>query len=325
MNRRDTVLALLALGAAPLAVRAQGSGGRRRVAVITIGSLARQPAASLVEGLRELGHVEGRNLEFIPPAEKGSYAQLAEMARVAVERKSDVIVAIGTSATAAATKATRTVPIVMVAGADPVALGFVSNLARPEANVTGLATAVQVLVAKRLELLKDIVPGMRRVAVLWNPTSAGQSSSLKLAEQAAKQLGVSLHAIEIRSAADIEGASGALSRAKPQALLPLSASMLSPELGSQFVQLAAARKLPAAYATAPIVRAGGLLAYSTDEKAQLRRAAYYVDRILKGAKPGELPIEQPTRFELVVNLKTAKALGITIPKSVLLRADEVIE
>ena len=324
MNRRDTVLALLALGAAPLAVRAQGSGGRRRVAVVTLGSLARQPLASLVEGLRELGHVEGRNIEFIPSAEKGSYARLAEMARIAVERKSDVIVAFGTSATAAATKATRTIPIVMVVGADPVALGFVSNLARPEANVTGLATATQILVVKRLELLKDIVPGMRRVAVLWNPESAGQASSLKLVEQAATQLGVSVQAIEIRSTADIEGAAGVLSRAKPNALLALPSSMLD-ELASQIMQLAAAQKLPAAYTTAPIVRAGGLMAYSTDEKAQLRRAAYYVDRILKGAKPGELPIEQPTKFELVVNLKTAKALGITIPKSVLVRADEVIE
>jgi putative ABC transport system substrate-binding protein len=324
MIPRRHFLGLLAVSLVPLAGRAQPAGEKRRVAVVTIGSLARQPLASLVEGLRELGHVEGRNLEFIPPDQKGSYARLAEMARNAVERKSDVIVSFGTSATAAATKATSTIPIVMVVGADPVALGFVRNLARPEANVTGLATGIQILATKRLELLKEIVPGMRRIAVLWNPASTGQAASLRLVEQAAKQLGASVQAIEIRSAADIEGASAALSRAKPDALLALPASML-PELGSRIVQLAAAQKLPAAYAGVPIVREGGLMAYTTDEKAQLRRAAYYVDRILKGAKPGDLPIEQPTKFELVLNMKTAKKLGLKISRDFLARVDEVIQ
>ena len=324
MHRRTTLLALLALGAAPLGVRAQQAGKRRRIAIVTIGPLTRQPLASFIDGLRQLGHVEGSNLEIIPPGEKGGYDQLAKLARNAAESKSEVIVSFGTSATAAAAKATRTIPIVMVVGADPVALGFVSNLARPEGNVTGLFTVSQDLATKRIELLKQIVPGMRRVAVLWNPASTGQSASIKLVEIAAKQLGVGMQAMEVRSAADLERISAAFGRARPDALLALPATML-PELVSEIIQLAAARKLPSAFTTAEFVRAGGLVAYSADEKAQLRRAAYYVDRLLKGAKPGALPVEQPTRFELTVNLKAARALGIVIPQPVLVRADEVIE
>lgn len=271
-----------------------------------------------------MGYVEGRDIEFFPPSAKQGYGPLAALAASAVQRGAEVIVTFGTTATEAARKATATVPIVMVVGTDPVALGFVKNLARPEANVTGLATANQVLIAKRVELLKEIVPRTRRIAVLWNPASTGQKASLGLIEQAASRIDAKVYPVEIRSAADIEAVSASLSKAGVDTLIAVPSTTFL-EMGPQLVKLAASLKLPAVYAHADFVRAGGLASYAPDLNDQLRRAAVYVDRILKGAKPGDLPVEQPTKFELVVNRGAAKALGIAIPKVVLMRADDVIE
>jgi putative ABC transport system substrate-binding protein len=249
---------------------------------------------------------------------------LAGLAAEAVRRKADVIVAFGTSATQASMKATSSVPIVFVVGTDPVELGFVSNLARPEANLTGLATLTQLLVAKRLELLKELVPTLREVAVLWNPASSGQAASLKIVMQAAGRIGAIVQPIEIGSTADLQIASAALSKSKPDALIAVpSTSFL--EMAAAIVALAAELRLPAVFAHADFVTAGGLMSYSPDLKGQFRRAAVYVDRILKGAKPADLPVEQPTKFELAINLRTARQLGITIPRTVLIRAEIVID
>jgi len=326
MKRREATLALLATAAAalPFGARSQPGAVKRRVAVVAVGSLASQPLASLVEGLRELGYVEGQNIEFDRPLANADFSRLAEMSARAVERRPEVIVAFGTTATASARKATQRIPIVTVMGSDPVQLGFVTNLARPEGNLTGLAMETQALAGKRVELLKEIVPEMRRLAVLWNPAGSAQPANLRLVEKAASQLGVGVQVIEVRSAADLEGATAAFSKSRPDALLVIPSSSLA-ALRDRLVQLAVAHKLPSVHQGADDVRAGGLVSYSPDSKAQFRRAAFFVDRILKGAKPGELPIEQPTKFELVLNLKTAKALGITIPHSVLVRADEVIQ
>ncbi len=326
MNRRETLRALVALCAAAASPRAaaQTPAAKRRVAIVAAGSLARQPLASLVDGLRSLGYVDGRDIEFLPPSAKPGYGPLAALAADAVQRGADVIVSFGTTATEAAKKATASVPIVMVVGTDPVALGFVSNLARPEGNITGLATSNQLLIAKRVELLKEIVPRMRRIAVLWNPASSGQKASLSLIEQAASRLDAKVHAVEIRGVADVEAAAASLSKAGVDALLAVPSTTFL-EMGPQLVKLAARLKLPAIYSHADFVRAGGLISYSPDLNDQLRRAAVYVDRILKGAKPGDLPVEQPTKFELVANRGAAKVLGIAIPQAVLVRADEVIE
>jgi putative ABC transport system substrate-binding protein len=320
MKRRSFLAGMLA---APFAGTGYAQSRMRRVAVVTLSSLSRQPLASLFEGLRELGYEDGRNVELLLPEPKAQYRQLPAMAAAAVERGAEVIVAYGATAIAATKKATRTVPIVMIVGADPVALGFVTNLARPEGNITGLATSTQVLIGKRMELLRETVPGLRRLAALWHSDSAGQKSSLDILVAEAARAGVRVDAIDLRGQG-VSGVSEVLAKDRPDALTALPSTTLR-ALGPQIVKLAAAQKLPAIYADPELVREGALMAYSADTKAQVRRAAYYVDRLLKGAKPGDLPVEQPTKFELAVNLKTAKALGITIPQSVLLRADAVIQ
>jgi putative ABC transport system substrate-binding protein len=220
--------------------------------------------------------------------------------------------------------ATATIPVVMVVGADPVEMGFVGNLARPEANLTGLGTETQLLTNKRVELLHELVPGMKRLAVLWNSSSAGQSASFKLLREVCEPLGIELQPIDLRGRDGLAGVSESLARAKAHGLIVLSATTLA-RLGPQVVELAARQRLPAVYADAELVRQGGLAAYSPDARVQLRRAAHYVDRILKGAKPADLAVEQPTKFGLAVNPRTAKALGLAIPAAVLIRADEVIQ
>ncbi|OGA40092.1 MAG: hypothetical protein A3G28_05835 [Betaproteobacteria bacterium RIFCSPLOWO2_12_FULL_68_19] len=321
MSRRRFLAVLLA---APFLGEARAQRRPRRVAVVTLGSLEKHPLASLLEGLRELGYEHGRNIEILAPRPAAAYRDLPKMAAAAVEGRADVIVAHGASATRAVKAATATIPIVMVVGADPVEMGFVGNFARPEANLTGLGTETHLLIAKRVELLTEIVPRMRRLAVLWNSSSAGQSASFKLLRQACEPLGIDLLTIDLRGRDGLAGVPESLAKARAHALIVLSATTLA-RLGPQVVELAARHRVPAVYADAELVRQGGLAAYSPDAGAQLHRAAYYVDRILKGAKPAELAVEQPTKFELVLNLKTAKALGLTIPPRVMIRADRVIE
>jgi putative ABC transport system substrate-binding protein len=236
----------------------------------------------------------------------------------------DVIVAGAPPAPEAAQRATSTIPIVMLIHADPVGSGLVASLARPGRNVTGTSTLTPELVGKRLQLLKEAVPGISRVAMLSDPTVPSVALELRAAEVAARSLKVQLQVLEARTPGDFASAFSAMTKGRAGGLIALGGSMFFAHR-TRIVELAAQNRLPAMYVGKEFAEAGGLMAYGTNFRESFRRGATYVDKILKGAKPGDLPIEQPTKFELVVNLKTAKALGLTIPPSVLLRADRVIE
>jgi putative ABC transport system substrate-binding protein len=320
MNRRRFLGGMAAIS---LVDSASAQPRIRRVAVVSVGDVARQPLASLIHGLRELGYQTERDLEIIP-ATHPSYARLGEKAAEAVKREPEVIVCNGGSATRAAKAATWSIPIVMVVGLDPVEHGFVRTYARPEGNITGIMHSSRILSAKRVELLKELMPGMRRLGVLWSGESATQAGAMKDVENAAKRLGLSAHPVEVSSAAALKAAFTAFSDARVEAIFVV-ASVLMMREAAEVVRLAGIHKLPTAHSDANAVRLGGLLSYGPDYPAQFRQAAVYVDKILKGAKPAEMPVEQATKFELIVNLKTAKAHGVEIPKSVLIRADEVIQ
>jgi putative tryptophan/tyrosine transport system substrate-binding protein len=327
MNRRTFVhSSLLSLLAAPLAVEAQQAAKIPR-----IGYLALNPTPHLQEafrqGLRDLGYVEGRNLVIEYRDAEGKSQRLPALAAELAALKVDVILAAGTPAALAIKQATRTLPIVVTATADPVTSRLVTSLAQPGGNVTGLSVLAPELVGKCLEQLKQAVPGVSRVAVLWQPGAVGERTErdmLKEAEVAARALGVRLQVVEARGPADFDRAFSDMTRARAGALTVLTSSMLFGER-RRLVDLAAKNRLPAVYPWREGVDAGGLMAYGPDLADLPRRAANYVDKILKGAKPADLPVEQPTKFELVVNMKTAKALGLTIPQSLLVRADQVIE
>jgi putative ABC transport system substrate-binding protein len=319
MDRRRFLAGL----AATVAATAHAQPRMRRVAVVAVGDIAKQPLASLVQGLRELGYEAGRNLEVIP-ATHASYARLAEIAADAVRREPEVIVTYGSTATRAAKAATWTIPIVMVVGVDPIEHGFVRTYARPEGNITGIAHSSHLLSVKRVELLKEVLPGIRRFGVLWSAESASQPAAVKQIAAAATRLGLSMHPVEVSDPRALKDAFVSFAEGRVEALLPVASALLTREM-AQVVRLATSHRIPAVYAGADAVRSGGLISYGPDYSAQFRHAAVYVDRIFKGAKPAEIPVEQPTKFEMIVNLKTAKALGIEIPKSVLFRADEVIE
>jgi putative ABC transport system substrate-binding protein len=304
--------------AAPLVADAQ-----QAPKVSRIGWLADNPANSphvleaFLQGLRDLGYVEGRNLVI----------EYRALAAELVALKVDVIVGPATANALAAKQATRTIPIVFPAAADAVTSGLVTSLARPGGNVTGLSFLGPELIGKRLELLKQAVPGVSRVAVLWQPGVLGKRADkdiLKAAEVAARALGVRPQFVEAREPADFDRAFSDMTKARAGALTVWTTPMFFSER-RRLVDLAAKNRLRAVYPWREFVDAGGLMSYGPDLADMFRRAATYVDKILKGAKPGDLPVEQPTKFELVINLKTAKALGLTIPPSVLGRADEVIQ
>ena len=329
MDRR-AFIGTLACGlvAVPLAAQAQQAATAPR-----IGYLATDLAASphLTEafrrGLRDLGYVEGRHVVVEYRSAEGKIERLPALAAELVSLKVDVIVAPNTPPALAAKHATRTIPIVFIGAGEPVASGLVTSLARPGGNVTGLSAVSPELVGKWLELLKQIVPGVSRVAALWQPGAMDEHSEtemLKGAEAAARTLGVRLQFVEAREPADIDRAFADMSRERAGALTVRPAPMFVSER-RRLVELAAKNRLPAVYAWREFVDAGGLMAYGPNLADLYRRAATYVDKILKGAKPGDLPVEQPIKFELVINLKIAKALGLTIPQSVLGRADEVIQ
>ena len=329
MDRRDTVLALLALGAAPLAAEAQQAAKVARIGYLSP-NLAASPHLrdAFLQGLRDLGYVEGRNVVIEYRDAEGKLERLPTLAAELVALKVDVLFAGGGSRAAVAAKqATRTVPIVFTGVGDPVESGLVTSLARPGGNVTGLSSLGPELVGKRLELLKQAVPGVSRVAVLWQPGALPERTEkdiLKEIEVAARALGVRPQFVEARGPADIDRAFSDMTRARAGALTVLPSNMFHRE-HRRLVDLAAKNGLPAVYPWRDYVDAGGLMSYGPNLADNLRRAATYVDKILKGAKPGDLPVEQPTKFELVINLKTAKAVGLTIPQSVLGRADEVIQ
>ena len=282
---------------------------------------------ALEQGLRDRGYVKGRNLVIEYRYCEGKPERLPAFAAELVALKVDVIVAPTTPAVLAAKQATRTLPIVFTNAADPVTSGLVTSLAQPGGNVTGLSALTPELVGKRLEQLTQTVPGVSRVAVLWQPGVLGERTekdTLKGAEVAARALGVRLQFVEARGSDDFDRAFSDMTRARAGALSVWPSSMFNSER-KRLVDLAAKNRLPAVYPQRAYVDAGGLMAYGPNIADLYRRAATHVDKILKGAKPADLPVEQPTEFELVINLKTAKALGLTIPPSVLGRADHVIQ
>jgi putative ABC transport system substrate-binding protein len=328
MNRRSFV-GTLGLGflVAPFVAEAQQAAKVARIGYLA-GNLAANPPQheAFRQGLRDLGNVEGRNVVIEYRYAEGRFERLPALAAELVGLKVDVIVTSDTPAALAAKQATRTVPIVFSFAVDPVTSGLVTSLARPGGNVTGLATLVPELVGKRLEQLTQAVPGVSRVSVLWQPGSQGgrtEKDMLKGAEVAGRGLGVPLQFVEARGPADFDRAFSDMTRAHAGALTVLGSAMFFNER-RRLVALAAKHRLPAMYGLREYVDAGGLMSYGPNVADLFRRAATYVDKILKGAKPGDLPVEQPTKFDLVINLKTAKALGLTIPPSLLGRADEVI-
>jgi putative ABC transport system substrate-binding protein len=323
----DIVITLTVAGA--VSPRATSPGSKvLRIGLLWSGSTPHDPWSvpeALRHGFRELGYVEGQDIAFEPRYAEARYDRLPDLAAELVRLRVDVILAAGDSAAVQAAKnATTTIPIVMMAFADTVQLGFVASLARPGGNVTGLSFPFAELVGKQLELLKASIPGVSRVALLWNPDNPGHGPALKEIDVAARSLGVQLQLLEVRGPGDFESAFSAMKRERASAVLVFWDPMFYAHSG-RLMRLALSSRLPAISTFREFVGAGGLMAYGPNLGDIFRGAASYVDKILKGAKASDLPVEQPTRFELVINLRTAKALGLTIPQSVLIRADEVIQ
>jgi putative ABC transport system substrate-binding protein len=277
------------------------------------------------QGLRDLGYVEGQNLVMEYRYMEGRAEQLPDLAAELVRLKVDVIVAGGTAAIRAAQHATRTIPIVMAVAYDPVGEGLVASLARPGGNITGLSWLGAELPGKRLEILKETVPQLSRLAVLANPANPAYKPAMHNLTRAAQALGLQLQVVEVRRADDLDTAFAAISRAGADALIVQEDALLFSGLHGRITELAAKNRRPTMYGWRYYVDAGGLMSYGPSQSDMLRRAATYVDKILKGANPGDLPVEQPTKFELIINLKTAKALGLTMPPFLLFLADEVIQ
>ena len=329
MTRRRVVLILaLALLMAPLAAEAQQARKVPRIGVVGGPFAPDSPSghlwAEFRQGLRDLGYVEGQSIAIEWRSAEGRPERFPDLAAELVRLKVDVIITSNSQAAKVAKQATGTIPIVMVSG-DPIASELVSSLARPGGNVTGLSTLASGVVGKQLELLKEAVPRVSRVAVLWNPDNPFHATQVREAEAATRVLGARLQIIEARGAKDIGGAFSAMGKGRAEALLVLADGAVFLQHRAGIADLAAKRRLPAMYPRREHVEAGGLIAYGTDRREIFRRLAVYVDKILKGAKPADLPVEQPTKFELIINLKTAKALGLIIPPSLLQRADQVIE
>jgi len=329
MERR-TFMAMLtgSIVAAPLASKAQQAAKVARIGYLSP-NLAADPRLqeAFGQGLRDLGYVEGRTVVIEYRDAEGKFERLPALAAELVALKVDVIVAPYTPGALAAKQATGTLPIVFAAVGDPVASGLVTSLARPGGSVTGTSGRAPELVGKCLDLLKQAIPGVSRVAVLWQPGAFAESTEkdmLKGADVAARALRVQPQFVAARGPADFDSAFSDMTRARADALTVLTGAMFISER-QRLVDLAAKHRLPAVYAWRVFVGAGGLMAYGPDLADLFRRAATYVDRILKGTKPADLPVEQPRKFELVINVKTAKALGLKIPPSLLGRADEVIQ
>ena len=274
-------------------------------------------------GLREHGYFEGKNIIIEYRWARGNEETLRSAVADLVRLKVDLIVASAPAATRAAKEATTTIPIVMILVADPVAFGFVASLARPGGNITGFAYLLPELSGKRLEILKDAVPHVSRVAVMWNAANPYKARDLKEVEAVARALSITLHGIPVHGPDGFDGAFNSAVEGRAQALLPLDDPFTIAHR-HRIAELALKHRLPTVYSVKPFVEAGGLMSYGPDRADLSRRAATYVDKILKGAKPIDLPVQQPTRFELVVNLKTAKALGIALPPLIMTRVDHVI-
>ena len=331
MNRRAFVAGGVALLAAPRGGEAQQAAKVARLGYLGTGSLESPEIQANLnafrQGLSDLGYVEGPGIHIEYRTADGKLEQLAALATELVRLKVDIIVAAATPAARAAQQATTTIPVVAVAMGDPVRDGLVASLARPGANITGSTFLGPELVPKRLEILKEAIPKISRVAALWHPGAFSERTTqdmLKETERVARALGVHLQLVEARRADEFDRAFTAMTNARADALVTFPSPMLYSER-RRLVGLAAKHRLPSMFNAREFVELGGLMAYGASIADLNRRAAIYIDKILKGAKPADLPVEQPTKFELVINLKTAKALGLTIPQSLLLRADEVIQ
>ena len=327
MIDRRTLLAgtgaVLLLGQ-PLAVDAQQAGRVHRVGFLSLQSGLTSTTEAFQQGLRELGYVEGRNLiiEYRWAARKEE--RLPELAAELVRLKVEVIVTAAAPTIEAARRATSAIPIVMAAVADPLGSGLVASLARPGGNITGLTALSTELAGKRLQLVSELVPKVTRVAVLAHHGTSATRLFLEEMRAAAQHIKIQLVVQEVNETGDLPGAVAAMQRERAQALI-VQVTPFSADNVKRILELGVQHRLPAMYDVRSFVAAGGLVSYGPSLSEMFRRAAFYVDRILKGTKPGDLPIEQPTKLELVINLKTAKALGLTIPPSLLSRADEVIE
>ncbi len=329
MDRRSFLGTLTGgLLAAPLAADGQQAGKVRRVGILSVGAVpsAEEVARSpFLAALRDLGWIMGQNIAFEPRHAAGQPDRLPALAAELVGLKVDVIVTFLNQETLAAKQATTSIPIVMLFGVYPVQAGLVASLARPGGNVTG-TTVAPLTGGKYLELLKEAIPKLARVAILWDPTFPGltDAAAQTRMEVEARTLGLALASIEIHRLDDVEPALRRIAKEPPGALLVVPGGPL-PARAGQVIDFASRHGLPTIFPAREYVEAGGLMSYGYDREHLWKRAASYVDRILRGAKPGDLPVEQPTKFELVINLKTAKALGLTIPPSLLQRADQVIE
>ena len=322
------VVLAVSLALAPLAAETQQRDQIPRVGYLSPGSPDDQVRLRRFEafrqGLRELGYAEGQNIAIESRWAEGNYDRYAVLAADLVRVKSNVIVAVGGAATQAVQQATRTIPIVMSTVLDPVGSRLVTSLARPGGNVTGLSIMAPDIVGKQLQLLREMMPSVSRVAVLWNPANPGSGAQLREAQAAGGTLKMQLQALEARVPQEIDRAFATMTRERAGALLILADAIFTNQR-QQIAELSMKRQMPSVYGVSGYAEAGGLMVYSVDPVDLERRAAIYVDKILKGAKPGDLPVEQPTKFELVINLKTAKALGLTVPHALLLRAAQVIK
>src|SRR5438128_842077 len=316
---------VFALTLGPLIVEAHKTGKVPRIGFLFFGSLG--PSRELDafrQGLRELGYTEGQNIAIEYRFAGGRAERLPELATELVRLEPDVLVTPGTPASLGGKRATSTIPIVFAGVADAVGAGLIANLARPGGNITGLTSISAELGGKRLELLKEVAPKASRVAVLYNPTDRSNVLVLNELQKSAPALGLTLQPLEVRGPGGFEGAFVAMTRQRPHPLF-VAAGPPTTEHRKALVDLAAKRRIPAMWGERQFVEAGGLMSYAVNFYDQVRGAAIYVDKILNGAKPGDLPVEQPTKYELVINLNAARTLGLTIPPSLLLRADQIIE
>jgi putative tryptophan/tyrosine transport system substrate-binding protein len=324
MRRREFVTLLGgAMAAWPFRVGAQQTAKLPRLGFLTAGTDS-PGLPALIESLRQLGWIEGKTIVIEYRYAENRNDRLPDLAADLVHLNVNVIVAAGTLAPLAAKHATTTIPIVMTSAGDPLESGLVASLAQPRGNVTGLSLMMSELSGKRLQLLKELMPGLSRVAVIWNSTNPYPTIVFKQTQDAARTLGIEVQSLAVKDPADFEAVFELARQKRADALCtiddPLTVSQLS-----QIVNFAAANRLPAIYGLREFAKAGGLMAYGASIPDLYRRAATYVDKILRGAKPGELPVEQPTKFDLAINLKTAKTLGLTVPQTLLVAADEVIE
>jgi putative ABC transport system substrate-binding protein len=328
MDRRAFIGTLAGfLLAAPLAAEAQAPAKIPRIGVLQTSAPEEQLhlTKALDEGLRELGYVEGRNIVIERRFAGGKQERLPALAAELVRLKVDVIVTGANPVISAVKQATATIPVVMAVSRDPVGAGFIASVARPGGNITGLTNdPTPEIAGKTLELLKEAVPGVSRVALVWNPVPPGAGTYRDVVERAARKLGVAIQSVEIRARNDVEGGYAAMVRGRADGVVVLPDPVIF-SFRDQVALLALRNRLPVVSGLREFTVAGSLMSYGPNVARQYRRAATYVDKILKGAKPGDLPVEQATQFELVINLKTAKALGLTIPQSLLQRADEVIQ